>query len=202
MKLLGIADILLIHHQCGKSISMGPADKDVGAKIRAFRQRRKLSLNDLSRLTGIAPSNLSSMELGKSSPTLSTLVKIAEAFGMKAGAFLDEVLYGEAIFCARDKIEFAEIVPGVRVQMLTQNVWLRKIDAKILELQPGSEMSVESDKNDRFLHGFSGELEAETVKNTYFLTQGDSLYLLPEAAARLVNRSSQTASLLIVYLRD
>ncbi|WP_157212218.1 XRE family transcriptional regulator [Desulfomonile tiedjei] len=181
---------------------MGSADKDVGAKIRAFRQRKKLSLNDLSRATGIAPSNLSSMELGKSSPTLGTLVKIAEAFGMKAGAFLDEVLYGEAIFCPRDKIESVEIMPGVRVQMLTQDVWLRKIDAKILELQSGSEISVESDKNDRFLHCLMGELEAGTGKNTYFLKQGDSLYLSPEAAAHLANRSSQTASLLIVYVKD
>jgi transcriptional regulator with XRE-family HTH domain len=181
---------------------MGSADKDVGAKIRAFRQRKKLSLNDLSRATGIAPSNLSSMELGKSSPTLSTLVKIAEAFGLKAGAFLDEVLYGEAVFCARDKIESTEIVRGIRVQQLTQNVWLRKIDAKILELQSGSETHVEPDMHDRFLHGLVGELEAETVKSTYFLKEGDSLYLLPEAAARLANKSLNPASVLIVCLRD
>ena len=60
MKSIEIADILLVITNIA-TIFMGPADRDVGAKIRAFRQRKKLSLNDLSRATGIAPSNLSSM---------------------------------------------------------------------------------------------------------------------------------------------
>lgn len=69
---------------------MAQLDWDVGSKIRIFRLRKKISLNELSRMTGIAVSNLSSMELGKSSPTLSTLVKIADAFEVRAGVFLDE----------------------------------------------------------------------------------------------------------------
>ena len=105
-------------------------------------------------------------------------------------------------FVARTKLESAEIVPGVRVQLLTQDVWLRKIDAKIVELQSGSETRVEPDRHDRFLHCLMGELEAETGKSAYFMKEGDSLYLLPEAAARLTNKSLNAASILIVYLRD
>jgi transcriptional regulator with XRE-family HTH domain len=70
---------------------MSSSEIHVAEQIRAFRKKKKLSLTDLSKLTGIAASNLSSIELGKSSPTLNTLVKIASAFHLRAGLFLDEV---------------------------------------------------------------------------------------------------------------
>ncbi len=57
--------------------------RGVGARIRLYRRKKNLSLTDLSRLTGIAASNLSSIELNKTSPTLNTLIKIADAFDMK-----------------------------------------------------------------------------------------------------------------------
>ena len=59
---------------------MKPDAINLGANIRASRNKRKMSLTELSEKTGIAASNLSSIELGKSSPTLNTLVKIAAAF--------------------------------------------------------------------------------------------------------------------------
>ncbi len=39
------------------------SDKDVGVLIRAYRKKKKLSLVELSNRTGIAASNLSSIEL-------------------------------------------------------------------------------------------------------------------------------------------
>ncbi|MBM4328793.1 MAG: helix-turn-helix transcriptional regulator, partial [Deltaproteobacteria bacterium] len=69
----------------------------VGPNIRELRKRKGLSLPKLAKLTGIAASNLSSLELNKSSPTLNTLVRIAAAFNMKLGAFLDEVVYEKAV---------------------------------------------------------------------------------------------------------
>jgi transcriptional regulator with XRE-family HTH domain len=75
-------------------------EPNVGAKIRAFRKAKGLSLVELSKRTGIAPSNLSSIELNKSSPTLSTLLKIAHAFEMRLGEWLDEALYSKATLCS------------------------------------------------------------------------------------------------------
>ncbi len=44
---------------------MSSSEIHVGEQIRAFRKKKKLSLTDLSKITGIAASNLSSIETGQ-----------------------------------------------------------------------------------------------------------------------------------------
>ena len=53
-----------------------------GAKIRAVRRERKMSLADLAAKTGIAKPNLSRLETGKHSPRLETLDKLAKALNV------------------------------------------------------------------------------------------------------------------------
>ncbi len=72
---------------------MNQSEIDAGAKIRSYRKRKGLSLTRLSEITGIAASNLSSLELNKTSPTLQTLARIADAFDVKISEFLDEIFY-------------------------------------------------------------------------------------------------------------
>jgi transcriptional regulator with XRE-family HTH domain len=56
---------------------IGPAD--IGRRIRALRQRAKLSLRGLAQKSGVAVSFLSKIEAGSGSPTLATLLKVMEA---------------------------------------------------------------------------------------------------------------------------
>ena len=51
---------------------MDLSEVNIGAKIRWYRKRKNISLAQLSAVTGIAASNLSSIELNKTSPTLNT----------------------------------------------------------------------------------------------------------------------------------
>lgn len=180
---------------------MGPLDRDVGAKIRAFRRRKKLSLNELSRLTGIAASNLSSMELGKSSPTLSTLVKIAEAFGVKAGVFLDEALYRKTVLCGRSDAEVREPAPDTQAWVLTQGVWLNRLHVEILEIRAGGKLPLQPEGRDRFLYCLQGALTARAEDEAYFLREGDGLYVMPEAPMLLENESGAKGSVLVVWLK-
>lgn len=52
---------------------------EIGAKIKAFRQSKKMTQLDLSSRCGIEQTNLARIELGKTSPTIKTLFKISEA---------------------------------------------------------------------------------------------------------------------------
>lgn len=50
--------------------------------VRSYRLRKNLSLQQLSRLSGVAVSTLSEIENGVTLPTLPTLCKIAAALGI------------------------------------------------------------------------------------------------------------------------
>lgn len=60
----------------------------VGARLRALRQRRALTLADLSAATGISVSTLSRLESGQRRPNLELLLPLARALGVP----LDELV--------------------------------------------------------------------------------------------------------------
>lgn len=180
---------------------MSDSDIDVGSKIRAYRKSRNLSLIELSRRTGIAASNLSSIELNKSSPTLGTIMRLADAFGMKPGPFLDEVLYRKAVLCrepAASPSESTRTVGAVQ-RFLTDGVMLNRMDAKVIILEDDVEdVPVEEPGTDRFVYCVEGSFVMRVDGEDYFLSNGDAVYLLPETVALLSSAEESGARLLVV----
>lgn len=170
---------------------------DVGPKIRAYRKRKGFSLNEVSRLTGIAASTLSAIELDKSSPTLATLIKISAAFGLKVGAFVDEALYAKAVFChAGEGQPLDTHERGVTVRSLTHGLLLNRMQAVIVTLEPGTDrFSLDGKGSDRFLYCLSGEAIARVDEATYVLHEGDSLYVMAEAATEVTSTARQSTIL-------
>jgi transcriptional regulator with XRE-family HTH domain len=60
----------------------------VGVRLRQLREKKSLSLGDLSRTTGISKSTLSRLETGQRKPSLELLLRIAAAVGVP----LDEIV--------------------------------------------------------------------------------------------------------------
>jgi transcriptional regulator with XRE-family HTH domain len=183
---------------------MGPDVINFGANIRAFRNKKKMSLIELSQKTGIAASNLSSIELGKSFPTLNTLMKIAAVFNMKAGIFLDEILYKKAMKCPKG---LGKKLPldseKVSIELITSGVALNRMESAKIVLYPSSAMNqADQIDSDRFVYCLSGEITILTEDEENLLQEGDSLYIMPEVDARLENRGLREASALIVRLTN
>jgi len=179
---------------------MKAPDIDVGSKIRAYRERNRVTLKQLSSLTGIAASNLSSIELNKSSPTLNTLLKIATAFGVKAGTFLDGVLYRKAVLCpAADGEVVAGLHPGVSEKLLTAGVTMNRMEATIVIAEPLPSFTLDpSTGTDRLVYCLEGELTVRVDEESFDLRPGDSLYLLAEAPRILETRTLSGAKILVV----
>ncbi len=62
----------------------------VSARLRLMRQGREWTLQDLSARSGISVSMLSQLERGIASPSIRTLQRLAEIFGVTMGWFFDE----------------------------------------------------------------------------------------------------------------
>jgi rhodanese-related sulfurtransferase/transcriptional regulator with XRE-family HTH domain len=72
------------------STPLSPAalDEIVGANLRSLRTLRALSLDAVARITGLSRSLLGQIELGKASPSVSAVWKIAHAFNVQFSALL------------------------------------------------------------------------------------------------------------------
>lgn len=60
----------------------------VGGHLRRLRDRRNLSLEALSKLSGVSRAMLGQIEQGRSAPTIKVLSRIAAAFGVPVSSFL------------------------------------------------------------------------------------------------------------------
>jgi transcriptional regulator with XRE-family HTH domain len=63
---------------------------EVGLRVRTMRQRRKWTLSDLSERTSTSVGMLSQIERGLSSPSIRTLQRLADTFGVPIGWFFSD----------------------------------------------------------------------------------------------------------------
>ena len=95
---------------------LAPRPQDVlAANLRRLRIARRLSLSELARATGMSKATLSSVESGRSNPTIETLAALAGALRVALGELLEEPPVGEVRIVRRgrqgviDRVEEAEV---------------------------------------------------------------------------------------------
>ena len=67
---------------------MAPREQ-MAAKLKALRARQGLTQEQLAEKSGVSRTYLARLETGRQDPTLSTLEKLAQALGVKAGRLLE-----------------------------------------------------------------------------------------------------------------
>jgi transcriptional regulator with XRE-family HTH domain len=60
-----------------------PEQSDIARQARELRRERRFTQADLSRLTGVAKSDISRFESGRAAPTTRTIDRIAKALGAR-----------------------------------------------------------------------------------------------------------------------
>ena len=60
---------------------------NIGPKVKDLRDRRGINQVDLARAAGVGQSLISKIENGTASPSLKTLIRIADALGVDVGEF-------------------------------------------------------------------------------------------------------------------
>jgi len=111
-----------------RSVTGGAATgPDVGRQIRLLREQRDLSQQALAEASGISRNTLSLLECGRSSPTLTTLQKIAAALQVDLNFFFP----ADAASSSPGVTESAAAEPDCRIERL--------MAAHILRLPPGEQ---------------------------------------------------------------
>lgn len=172
---------------------------DIGSRIRSLRKRKRLSLNQLAALTGIAASNLSSIELNKTSPTLGTLAKIASAFEVRTSSLVEEIFYEKVVLCLPENdYPAANDSRHAMKQLLTGKMTMNSMDVTCIYLEAESE--VKSDEAvERFIYCLDGQMQAIIDDVTYYIRKNSGLYLMPEVSAVLKSASNVTAQALMIF---
>ncbi len=158
-------------------------EAELGSRLRAVRQNRGLSLTELSELAGFSPSFLSLVERGKSSLSMTSLKKVADALGVPMSTFLPASTGNGAIVHRGGAGHSALVLgkPKVVYQLLSSTNPERRLEPMIVLHHPLEEDEPEpvafGHMGEEFCYVLEGELIFRVGDDTYHLAAGDSIHL-------------------------
>jgi transcriptional regulator with XRE-family HTH domain len=149
----------------------------LGGKIRALRQRLKLTLGDVATDAGISKPFLSQIERGLASPSITSLAGIAHALGVNLQYFV-ETPSEERSVCRGDQLRFFSFADSSNLfARLTNAPKGRQLEAILVKLPPGQKRSeVTTHAGEEFLYVVSGEVSLTLEGKTFLLAAGDSAH--------------------------
>ena len=154
---------------------------DIGKRIREFRGKMNISLNELATRACISPGFLSQIENGKSEPSLTTIKKIAD--GLQIGI---SKLFGEAeqvdhmLMRRQERVRMSNIGEGgVTIEFLSTFNQENLMEACVHIVDPlcRSGSQPYSHVGQEVFLVLEGRFELTIDDNYFIMEEGDSYYL-------------------------
>ena len=182
--------------------------KIVGEKIKALREDKSISIEELAQRSGLAIEQIERIENNIDIPSLAPLIKIARVLGVRLGTFLDDQDEIGPVVCrkkeAKDAISFSNNAIHSRKHMeyhsLSKSKADRHMEPFIIDFKVDAEESHElsSHEGEEFLYVLEGTIEVIYGQNNYVLETGDSIYYDSIVSHHVHSSNDETAKILAV----
>lgn len=174
----------------------------VADNLKRLREQRRMSLDSVSKLSGVSKSMLGQIERGEVNPTISTVWKIANGLKVSFTALM-----------SRPEAEI-EIVNQSDIQCLIEDDGKyrnypmfpfdddRRFEMYVLEIDPEGQLYAEAHSagTQEFISVFAGEIVVEVDKEKYQVTKGNSIRFKADKPHAYFNTGQEQANLsMVIY---
>ncbi len=173
---------------------------DVGGRLRDLRQGIGVSMRSLARMSGLSANALSMIERGRTSPSVSTLHKLANAMGVPITAFFrEEPEHKEIVFCKAGERTRVPFMRGLW-EGLGGESFVGRVEPFMLTLESGGSSGPFGmvHTGHEFVFCLRGQLSYEIENSHYLLEPGDSLLFAADLRHRWRNPGKTVTSALII----
>lgn len=179
---------------------------DVGKRIRRLRQERRISLKDLSMLTGYTPQELENIESGKEKPSLGTIMDLSKALDSGFGSLVSGS--GDQLFSISRKDQRKKIFESKSTNnghnlysymSLAPEVKGRHMEALIVQLEKSPDVEVSIHDGEEFIFVLDGMVELTIGDEIYDLDPGDSAYYMSTTSHYITAKSDKATILAVLY---
>ncbi len=171
----------------------------LGERLRALRQARGMTLQQLADAASCSRSFLSMLERGQTDVSATLLQRLAAVFHLTASDFLPDEGRADFLKIVRhgEAPRTVELSPGIHVQLLFTDL-LQKIQPVLLTLQPGTEQRNDTGHaGEEFVYVLEGEVQLNVHDApTRTLRSGDSAYYPSALPHRMTNNARDVARIL------
>jgi transcriptional regulator with XRE-family HTH domain len=173
---------------------------NVGSRLKELREMRNISMRTLATKSGLSANALSMIERGKTSPSVSTLYKLADAMGISITAFFGvETDKKQVVFIKSDERTRMAFTRGV-FEALGGEQFAGRVEPFMLTLESGAASGPHTiaHTGHEFVFCLRGELDYQVEKEIFHLSAGDSLLFAAQLKHKWKNAGKTVTNALIV----
>jgi transcriptional regulator with XRE-family HTH domain len=180
--------------------------EDIGARIRAIREEKEVSLDELSKLTGFEVAFLSGIETNQVQPQLGTMIKLSKALDSAFGRLLSGT--GEKLYSITRKSERRAAARSTTKTgkkhlysyiSLAPDVKGRHMEALMVQLLTATEKDVSVHEGEEFIFVLDGTVLLEIGGERFELDPGDSAYYLSTTPHIISAKEGKATILAVLY---
>lgn len=159
--------------------------KNLGERIKSYREKNGISLEQMAERTGLDIEFLQAVEGQDLYPSLGPLIKISRTLGVRLGTFLDDQVSNDPLIVRLDQRQ-EQLVTHRGGQTGAENVFYslgrgktdRHMEPFFVELLPSAPAPerLSSHEGEEFIVVVQGQVELVYGQETYRLGVGDSMY--------------------------
>ena len=163
------------------------SDTSIGRKITELREALLLSPEQLAERCGADVQTIMDIEAGEIIPSLSPLIKITRALGVRLGTLLDDdENLGPVVVRANDYTQTTRLkalethsdAGGLVFNALAEGKTSRHMEPFYITLEPSNatEHKLSAHEGEEWLFALEGPIEIEYGRDIFVLEPGDSIY--------------------------
>ena len=181
--------------------------KKIGTKITQIRESLNISREDLSARCGEPVDKITKIENNEIIPSLTPLIKIARALGVRLGTFMDDhESLGPVVYKKNqnsEAIDFSNNSVSEKTSMryfpLAAEKAGRHMEPFTIEVEPlTAEYDLSSHEGEEFIYVLNGAIEIIYGKEKYSLQAGESIYYDSIIPHHVHSSSSEISTILAV----
>lgn len=173
---------------------------EVGARLKELREARHISMRELARRSDLSANALSMIERNLTSPSVSTLNKLANALEIPITAFFRyDPEKKKIVFCKASERNRVSFTKGLW-EGLGGEEFVGRIEAFMLTLETGGSSGPHGmlHTGHEFVYCLRGNLEYEVNGTQYYLERGDSLLFASQLMHKWKNNGPNVCNAIIV----
>ena len=186
------------------------SENQVGEKIRQLRENKGISVEELARESHISVEMVEKLESEAVIPSLSPLLKIAKVLNVRLGTFLDDAPQTGPVVIKSGKSENVMRFSGKNTNLkdstlefysLASGKTDRHMEPFLIDVHPPEteDYQLSSHEGEEFIFVMSGEIEVLYGKETYLVSEGDSIYYDSVVPHDLHAHAGEAQILAVVY---
>lgn len=171
----------------------------IGKKIKDLRKENGLSTKELSKKSGISTAGINKIERGQIFPTITTLMKIANALDRKVSFFIEEESWDDRGFIRNgERKQFHNPSSKIIFENIAARLRNCSIDAGFSIIEPGgsSGPGYMTHLGEELIYCVKGKIDYFLEEQKYILRPGDCLHFKSSIPHRWKNNTKSASKIL------